>query len=188
MGEQINVRHARAIRSKPRVIIMLCALVVAGCYQAKTDEKGQTIRLNVFTGEVAAVTGDRLTIVKVRNPNLIASLAVKKEWPVQPLPIEGTTPATVITKYVGDAALFRLRIEKGLEKGKYPLGSFNLILADSDGLEVAKDNVPLVEMTQIVGDKPGEVAGLVYSGRIAMNVDEYQSVSHAQLGWSGFPD
>jgi hypothetical protein len=194
------------IMNRNYLVILWCALVLAGCaashrYELSKDNAGRLVRLDTQTGEVTLIEGEKLTPIPSAaateaqtrlQDSQIPQLMLpegSKSWPTLSLPQLGDTNAA-LTSYWRNGELHYLLELSPLKKrlmlvynGYYNNASFSMMVSDTAGKQVARADLPTSHLKRTT-NKTHNVEELSAEGVIPMSKEDYDSLASWQLLWS----
>jgi hypothetical protein len=188
---QIMASIWRTIRRPVTIAVLVGVPLIAWLcrFQLQQDGRGGTVRINRFSGEVAVVKGEALTILRQPSAPENAAPTRLKSWPPTKIEWLGTT-AELATRWRAGLVDFRLtispaspKIKEAREKGGYQ--SWKLMFEDSDGFEVFQHRVNLREMTCLTG-AGGEVDSLETKSSVPLSHYDYMRIQSVDVGWGGW--
>ncbi|MBS1857470.1 MAG: hypothetical protein JST11_19030 [Acidobacteria bacterium] len=173
-------------------VLALAAFFAWMCrYELKEEKSGNVVRLDRFTGEVATVSGSTLTIAAQSEPERKAPPTKARAWEKITVPDLGDIGVNVTTGWRDKMMLYRADVTpyggklKAAMEATYRTGRIVLLFEDSDGFELATEEISLKDVTRITDGKGGYV-GIQKKGSTSLSLDSYNAIQHINVSWSGF--
>jgi hypothetical protein len=188
------------------VVILWCALVLAGCaashrYELSKDNAGRLVRLDTQTGEVTLIEGEKLTPIPAAAATEAQSRLQDSHTPQLTLPDGGKSWRTLSLPELGDSSarltsywrngelhyvleLYPLKKRLRLVyNGYYTNASFSMMVSDTAGKQVARADLPTSHLKRTINKTQSEEE-LSAEGVIPMSKEDYDSLASWQLLWN----
>ena len=171
--------------------IIIFSLIFPGCYEAKQDDKGRTVKINKLTGEVSVIDGDK--IIKLKDDKDLRAeqeasrkLGEPKIWPKISLSILGGINARLITKWSDGNVYYQFFIDKNLHGKVKSFSRFNVQFDDRANFLVDEIPITVSSMTGLLGENEKAIRSMEYKGHKPMNEEKYKIIEMWNVTWSGF--
>ena len=165
----------------PAAIVIL---LMAGCYDARQDKEGRTIRVNRITGEVYAVEGDKIVKLKTEK-EAAADPAASKEWAAIPI-LNHYAKVSLKTKWDNGSIFYQIDVDRNLREMAGYNAFLTIELYDGESFLLRKFSVTPASMVMAVNPDGSTGNEMQYKGTMQMNRDLYEKIQKWDVIWSGF--
>jgi len=172
------------MRPKLLLFVAMAVIIATGCYDARQDKDGRTIRVNRITGEVCAIEGDK--IVKLKSGKETAGdVTASKEWYSIPI-LNHYANVSLKTKWDDGFIYYSVDVDRNLRD----VAGYNALLTIElyDGESFLLRKFHIVPGGMVMAVNPDGSAGneLQYKGTMQMSKDLYEKIQKWDVIWSGF--